>query len=84
MVAAVQANFLKTVGYLISTLSVVLLGWVAWSTVEDDSALRLAIILGVAASIAGMLLRWLSYQVKEHAEQGAASASAPPREAHFR
>jgi membrane protein DedA with SNARE-associated domain len=80
----VQANFLKTVGYLISTVSVVLLGWVAWSTVQDNPALRIAMFIGVGASIAGMLLRWLSYQVREREEEGSATASARRREAHFR
>jgi hypothetical protein len=79
----VQANLLKTTGYVVSTLSVLLLGYVAWTTAEEDTILRLAIIAGVAGSIMGMLLRWLSYQVRER-EQDATIASAPRREAHSR
>nr|WP_295370435.1 hypothetical protein [uncultured Sphingosinicella sp.] len=79
-----QANLLKTVGYLISTVSVLMLGWVAWSTVEEDPALRIAILVGVGASIGGMLLRWLSYQMREREEKSSASASARRREAHSR
>ncbi len=68
MVARVQANILKSIGYLISTVSVILLGVVAWASIGDDKGLRLALVLGVLASIAGMLLRWLSYQVREKEE----------------
>lgn len=77
-----QANLLKTLGYVISTFSVILLGLVAWSAIPDNEALRLAVIAGVLASIAGMFLRWWSYQVD--AKEGSATASAPRREAHFR
>jgi hypothetical protein len=44
--------------------------------------MRMFLLIGMGASIAGMLLRWLSYQID--AKEGAASASAPRREAHFR
>ncbi len=77
-----QANLLKTIGYLISTLSVALLGLVAWSTIPDDRALRFAVIAGVLASVTGMLMRWLSYQID--AREGEANASAPRHEARFR
>jgi hypothetical protein len=80
----VQANLLKTVGYIVSTFSVLLLGLVARSTIPGNQALRLAVIGGVLGSIAGMLLRWLSYQVREREEEPGLSASAPRREAHFR
>ena len=65
---------LKTVGYLISTVSVILLGAVGWSTVGDDAILRAALVLGVLASIAGMLLRWLSYQRDHEAAEPGATA----------
>jgi hypothetical protein len=73
----VDANLLKTIGYLISTVSVALLAAVAWSTIPDDPILRLALIAGVATSILGMVLRWLSYQVreKEEAEEEPLSAT---------
>jgi hypothetical protein len=71
----VDANLLKTIGYLISTVSVALLAAVAWSTIPDDPILRLALIAGVATSILGMVLRWLSYQVREKAEEEPLSAT---------
>ena len=55
---------LKSIGYLISTLSVLLLSAVAWSAAGDDKGLRLILVVGAAASIAGMFLRWLSYSVE--------------------
>jgi uncharacterized membrane protein len=59
---------LKTIGYLVSTISVLLLGAVAWTSVDDDLALRGCIILGVLASIGGMGLRWASFFVREREE----------------
>jgi ABC-type transport system involved in cytochrome bd biosynthesis fused ATPase/permease subunit len=75
---SVPANFLKTLGYLISTVSVALLAIVAWSTLADDPGLRLALIVGVATSILGMVLRWLSYQVREKEVEEAVEKAAPP------
>jgi hypothetical protein len=53
---------LKTLGYLISSVSVTLLGIVAWSGASEHPALMGALILGMAASVLGMLLRWLSFR----------------------
>ena len=64
-----QANLLKTAGYLVSTLSVLLLGGVAWITAEGDDALRLLVILGILSSVAGMFMRWLSYQEDRQTDQ---------------
>ncbi len=63
---------LKTVGYLISSLSVLLLGLPSWASSEDKPILRLCLVLGMAASVAGMLCRWWTYQL----EKG--RAPAPP------
>ncbi len=52
---------LKTAGYLISTISVLLLGAVAWTGTADHPEFRILLILGMATSIAGMAMRWLSY-----------------------
>jgi hypothetical protein len=78
----VQANLLKTVGYIISTMSVAMLGLVAWASTDHDPTMRTFLLIGMGASVAGMFLRWLSYQVD--AKEGTASASAPRREAHSR
>jgi hypothetical protein len=59
---------IKTIGYLISSVSVGLLGLASWHGLEDEPGLRACLIAGMAASVAGMLLRWCSYW-KEHVEE---------------
>jgi hypothetical protein len=61
---------LKTVGYLISTLSVVLVSYVAWEATASDPTLRACLMIGAAASIVGMWFRWLSYRREEAPAQG--------------
>ncbi|MGZ8370574.1 MAG: hypothetical protein ACXWVH_05920 [Caulobacteraceae bacterium] len=53
---------LKTAGYLISGVSVVLLGIVSWKSASEQPLLAACLIGGAAASVIGMLLRWLSYR----------------------
>lgn len=52
---------LKTLGYLISILSVVMLGVVSWHATKTDMTLRLCLLIGMATSVLGMFLRWLSF-----------------------
>lgn len=56
---------LKSMGYLVSILSVLLLGAVAWESVADDAAMRACLILGMLTSISGMGLRWTSFFVDQ-------------------
>ncbi len=56
---------LKSMGYLVSILSVLLLGAVAWESVADDPALRACLILGMLTSMCGMGLRWASFFVDQ-------------------
>jgi hypothetical protein len=67
---------LKTAGYLISTISVLLLGAVAWTGTADHPEFRILLILGMATSIAGMVLRWLSYLHEQREKQGREPATA--------
>jgi hypothetical protein len=60
---------LKTAGYLTSTLSVLLLGLVSWKAASHDLLLMACLLLGVAASIMGMVLRWLSYRLEDIARR---------------
>jgi hypothetical protein len=55
---------LKTTGYFISGISV-LLGYVSWEGAKSDPKLLSALLLGVGASIVGMGLRWLTYREKK-------------------
>jgi hypothetical protein len=55
---------LKTLGYLVSTASVVLLGIAAWPGAERAGLLHI-LVLGMATSVAGMACRWLSYEIEK-------------------
>ncbi|MDB5674486.1 MAG: hypothetical protein JWM65_1468 [Sphingomonas bacterium] len=56
---------IKTSGYLISSVSVALLGAVSWKTASANPLLLACLIGGMALSILGMILRWISYQMEE-------------------
>lgn len=62
---------IKTCGYLVSTVSVILLAIVAWPGASKQPLLAIALIVGAAASITGMGLRWLSYWVEERRKAAA-------------
>ncbi|HEY9217906.1 MAG TPA: hypothetical protein VIO94_07655 [Phenylobacterium sp.] len=71
---------LKGLGYLVSTVSVLLLGLVAWDGTKGDEGLRLALIGGMAASILGMLLRWAAHRRSEAAKPAHKPAEAKRRD----
>jgi hypothetical protein len=56
---------IKSTGYLVSTLSVVLLGIVSWKKASEEPLLMACLIAGMATSVLGMFLRWLSYEIEE-------------------
>jgi hypothetical protein len=56
-----KAIFWKGGGYLISSVSVLLLGLVAWDGAKDHPPLVAALIGGMAASIIGMAMRWRAF-----------------------
>jgi hypothetical protein len=58
-------NLIKTLGYLISSLSVLLLGIVSWKSAAENPVLLVCLLAGMAASALGMVLRWASYQVEK-------------------
>lgn len=68
------SNAIKTAGYLVSTMSVLSLGVVSWKSASHNALLLICLIAGMAASIIGMLLRWISYQVQETQEKRADGA----------
>lgn len=51
----------KTSGYLVSTVSVILLAVVAWDGAKGDPALKTLLVLGALTSITGMLMRWIAF-----------------------
>lgn len=56
---------LKGLGYLISTLSVVLLAIVSWDSARKSLPLSVCLLAGAGTSIVGMFCRWLSYQIEK-------------------
>jgi hypothetical protein len=56
---------LKGFGYFISSLSVFLLATVSWSSARKSTVLTAFLIAGAAASIVGMFLRWLTYEIEK-------------------
>ena len=73
-----MVSALKGLGYLVSTISVILLGIVAWKSASEDPLLFACLIAGMLASVAGMTLRWLSHRLGEkekHAIEAKADAA---------
>jgi hypothetical protein len=62
----IAPHFIKTLGYLISTVSVALLGIVSWKSASKDPLLAACLIVGMISSIVGMVLRWSSYALEKH------------------
>jgi NADH:ubiquinone oxidoreductase subunit K len=56
---------LKSLGYVISTVSVILLAIVSWQSASKQTALMICLIVGAASSIIGMALRWSSYALEK-------------------
>ena len=54
-------------GYLISMVSVLLLGMIAWPKPDDPAWHGPALLFGMALSIAGMGLRWTASHRQERA-----------------
>lgn len=52
---------LKAFGYVISSISVVLLGVVAWDSAAEKPALLACLALGMTASVVGMAIRLKSH-----------------------
>jgi hypothetical protein len=69
---------LKGLGYLISTISVVFLGIVAWPKPEDPNWHAWAVAIGMATSILGMSVRYLSHR-KDRTDIERAAHNEPPK-----
>jgi hypothetical protein len=68
------ANFprsvrIKTIGYAISVVSVVLLAIVSWKNATTDPLLAICLFGGASTSMIGMGLRWWSYEIEETEKQ---------------
>ncbi len=56
---------IKSVGYLVSSLSVFLLAIVSWDSAQKSAVLMACLLAGAATSITGMFCRWLSYEIEK-------------------
>jgi hypothetical protein len=56
---------LKRRGYLASTLSVSLLGFVSWKSASADFVLLICLVAGMLLSVVGMELRWRSHRLEQ-------------------
>ena len=61
-------HMLKGGGYLISTVSVVLLAIVSWSSASKSPLLVACLLVGAVSSIVGMFFRWLTYEIDKRQE----------------
>jgi hypothetical protein len=52
---------LKTLGYSISSVSVLCLGLVSWDGAKDNPVMVVLLIVGMATSVLGMMARWASF-----------------------
>ncbi|MDX8433605.1 MULTISPECIES: hypothetical protein [Mesorhizobium] len=62
-------HLLKGAGYLVSTASAILLAIVSWKSAAQSPLLVACLLGGAAASIVGMLCRWLSYEIEKRQEE---------------
>ena len=53
---------MKGVGYLVSILSVLLLGTAAWQQASKQPLTLACLLLGMATSVVGMFLRYAAYR----------------------
>ncbi len=60
---------IKTFGYGISVISVILLGVVSWKNASSEPLLAICFFGGASTSVAGMGLRWWSYEIEEAEKQ---------------
>jgi hypothetical protein len=66
----------KAAGYLVSIASVLLLGAVAWPAPQEPDWVMPALILGMAASVLGMGLRYVAHIKEKREIQGAKRKAA--------
>jgi energy-converting hydrogenase Eha subunit A len=69
---------LKGLGYLISTISVFFLGIVAWPAPDEPKWKAWAVAIGMATSVIGMGVRFVSHR-KDRQDIQRAAHDEPPR-----
>lgn len=71
-------SVLKGLGYLTSTLSVILLGIVSLKGALENPWLAACLAAGVTTSVLGMFLRWRSHRREQHEKDAKLSLASPP------
>lgn len=51
----------KHIGFLLSCISVVMLGIVGWKSASEQPVLFIFLLLGMATSVGGLCCRWYDY-----------------------
>jgi hypothetical protein len=74
-----EARLLKTLGYSISSISVLCLGLVAWDGAKDKPLMMALLIVGMATSVIGMAARWASFAREQRAKGKAPTEMEGPR-----
>ena len=69
----------KGLGYLVSTVSVFFLGIVAWPSADEPKWKAWAVVIGMATSILGMAVRFLSHR-KDRRDIRRAANDTPPKD----
>lgn len=69
---------LQGIGYLISSVSVIFLGTVAWPKPDEPQWMAWAVAIGMVTSILGMGLRWLSH-LHDRKDIERAANDVPPK-----
>lgn len=69
LLGVISLPALKTFGYLISTISVILLAIVSWPKARENPILLACLLGGALTSIMGMFCRWLSYEIEQRAKR---------------
>ncbi len=70
---------LKSVGYLVSIVSVVLLAIASWSNASKSTLLMACLLSAVGASIIGMFCRWLAYEIEDRRKDTCRMLDDSPR-----
>lgn len=65
MMTKIAPLTIKGAGYLVSTVSVILLATVSWKGASQNPVLSACLLAGAATSIIGMCLRWASYVIEK-------------------
>ena len=74
-----SVSLLKGLGYLVSIISVILLGIVSWSSASEHPVMLICLIAGLSTSVLGMILRWISHRREQAEKRVREDRTAPAR-----